>query len=90
MKKVTPDEYKEAYEIYPAQLDKTDIEEDRKLLEKLSKQAIINTEKYSSKYFAESVLKVYEYAIKHKENRLGLIGKIVDKVKGNKDEVDNQ
>lgn len=33
MKKVTPDEYKEAYEIYPAQLDKTDIEKDRKLLE---------------------------------------------------------
>lgn len=33
MKKVTPDEYKEAYEIYPAQLDKTNIEEDRKLLE---------------------------------------------------------
>lgn len=33
MKKVTPDEYKEAYEIYPAKLDKTDIENDRKLLE---------------------------------------------------------
>ena len=33
MKKVTPDEYKEAYEIYPAKLDKTDIEKDRKLLE---------------------------------------------------------
>lgn len=33
MKKVTPDEYKDAYEIYPAKLDKTDIEKDRKLLE---------------------------------------------------------
>lgn len=33
MKKVTPDEYKEAYEIYPAKLDKTNIKEDRKLLE---------------------------------------------------------
>ncbi|MBP3383845.1 MAG: [FeFe] hydrogenase H-cluster radical SAM maturase HydE [Firmicutes bacterium] len=33
MKKVTPDEYKEAYEIYPAMLDKTDIRKDRKLLE---------------------------------------------------------
>lgn len=33
MKKVTPDEYKEAYEIYPAELGKTDIEKDRKLLE---------------------------------------------------------
>ena len=33
MKKVTPDEYKKAYEIYPAELDETNIEEDRKLLE---------------------------------------------------------
>lgn len=33
MKKVTPDEYKEAYEIYPAELGKTDIEKDRQLLE---------------------------------------------------------
>lgn len=33
MKKVTPDEYKEAYEIYPAELGKTDIENDRRLLE---------------------------------------------------------
>lgn len=33
MKKVTPDEYKEAYEIYPAKLEKTDIIGDRKLLE---------------------------------------------------------
>lgn len=34
MKKVTPDEYKEAYEIYPAKLDKTNIKEDRELLER--------------------------------------------------------
>lgn len=33
MKKVTPDEYKDAYEIYPAKLEKTNIEEDRKVLE---------------------------------------------------------
>lgn len=33
MKKVTPDQYKEAYEIYPAKLEKTDIEGDRKRLE---------------------------------------------------------
>ena len=33
MKKVTPDPYKEAYQIYPAKLEKTDIEKDRKLLE---------------------------------------------------------
>lgn len=33
MKKVTPDEYKGAYEIYPARLEKTNIEEDRRKLE---------------------------------------------------------
>lgn len=35
MKKVTPDKYKEAYEIYPARFKKTDIIEDRKELERL-------------------------------------------------------
>ncbi|WP_269477282.1 [FeFe] hydrogenase H-cluster radical SAM maturase HydE [Hominibacterium faecale] len=33
MKKVTPDPYKEAYQIYPAKLEKTDIQKDRNLLE---------------------------------------------------------
>lgn len=33
MKKVTPDEYKKAYEIYPAKLENTNIEEDRRILE---------------------------------------------------------
>ena len=33
MKKVTPDPYKQAYEIYPAKLEKTDIEKDRTQLE---------------------------------------------------------
>lgn len=35
MKKVTPDEYKAAYEIYPAEYKPTDIAEDRKELEQL-------------------------------------------------------
>lgn len=35
MKKVTPDKYKEAYEIYPAEFKKTEILQDRKELEKL-------------------------------------------------------
>lgn len=35
MKKVTPDEYKEAYEIYPAEYKPTDIAKDRKELEEL-------------------------------------------------------
>ena len=35
MKKATPDKYKEAYEIYPAQFKPTHIAEDRKELEKM-------------------------------------------------------
>lgn len=35
MKKVTPDKYKEAYEIYPAQFKTTNVSEDRKELEQL-------------------------------------------------------
>ena len=38
MKKVTPDEYKQAYEIYPADFDRTDILKDRRELEKLIKK----------------------------------------------------
>ena len=37
MKKVTPDQYKEAYEIYPADFKPTDIAGDRKELEKIIK-----------------------------------------------------
>jgi len=59
-------------------------------LKKMSKQARINSERYSSKYYAESILDVYNYAIKNHESRLGIIGKIVDKLKGEKDEVDNK
>lgn len=68
----------------------SELYEDRKQVEKLAKQARINSDRYSSKYFAQSVLDVYEYAIENKKNHLGLIGKLVDKVKGNKDEVDNK
>ena len=66
---------------------------DRKLMKRLSKKARINSDRFSSKYFAESVLDVYKYAIKNKENRLGILGKLVDKVKltkEEKDEVDNK
>lgn len=64
--------------------------EDKKMLARLSKQARINSDRFSSKYFAESVLDVYKYALENKKNRLGLIGKFVDKMKGTKDEVDNK
>ena len=60
------------------------------LNQKLSKQARINVDRYSSKYFAESVLQVYQYALDHKENRLGVFGKIVGKFKGDKDETDHK
>ena len=63
---------------------------DKELVSRLSNQAVINSDRFGSKYFAESVLDVYKYAIKNKKNRLGIIGKFVDKVIGNKDEVDNK
>ena len=63
---------------------------DQEKVKMLGRQARINVERYSSKYFAESVLDVYNYDIKNFESRLGVIGKIVNKIKGDKDEVDNK
>lgn len=67
-----------------------ELSKDKKLVNRLSKQARINSDRFSSKYFAESVLDVYKYAIENKKNHLGIIGKFVDKMKGSKDEVDNK
>lgn len=50
----------------------------------LAKQARIHSEQYSSKYFSESVLRVYRYALKHRENQFGFLGKLAEKVKGDK------
>lgn len=59
---------------------------DEKLLKKVSKQARINSEQYSSKTFAEAILNVYNYALTHRENQFGLLGKLAEKVvKGDKD-----
>ena len=57
--------------------------EDKKELSKFDKQARIQAETYSSKYYAERVLEVYNRAIKEKkeENRFGIISKIVKAVK---------
>lgn len=52
--------------------------------EQMAIQARINVERYSSKYYAESVLDVYNYALKHYESKMGVIGKLVDKLKGDK------
>ncbi len=59
---------------------------DRKLLNQLQKQARLNAEVHSSKYYGESVLDVYKHAIDHKQNdNYGVIGKIVDKLKNRED-----
>lgn len=63
--------------------------EDRKLLNKISKQARINAERYGSKHFAQSVVEVYKYAIANKETRFGIIGKWFGKLKGDENETDN-
>lgn len=59
---------------------------DKELVNRLSNQARINSDRFSSKYFAESVLDVYKRAIEHKNNKQNLIEKIVDKVKSNKED----
>ena len=52
-------------------------------LSKFDKQARIQAEHYGSKHYAESVLEVYDRAIKEKkeENRFGIISKVVKKIK---------
>ena len=53
------------------------------ILNKFNKQARIQAEQYSSKYYGEKVLEVYTRAIKEKqnENRYGIISKIVKNIK---------
>ncbi len=52
-------------------------------LERLDKQARIQAESYSSKFYADKVLAVYQRAIKEKEeeNRFGIISKIARNIK---------
>lgn len=50
-------------------------------LHALAKQARINSELYSSKYYAESILHVYEYAIEHYQGAVPALTKLVKKVK---------
>lgn len=54
-----------------------------KELEKFDKQARIQAETYSSKYYGERVLEVYNRAIKEKkeENRYGIFSKIIKAIK---------
>lgn len=57
--------------------------ENKEERERFDKQARIQAETYSSKYYAEKVLKVYDRAIKEKkeENRFGLFSKISKKIR---------
>ena len=56
---------------------------DKKELERLNRQARIQSETYSSKFYAERVLEVYKRAIKEKkkENRFGIVSKIAKSIK---------
>lgn len=63
-----------------------DLYNDRKSLDQLQRQARLNAEVHSSKYYGESVLDVYKHAIEHKQNdNYGVIGKLVDKIKNKED-----
>ena len=55
----------------------------REELKRLGRQARIQAETYSSKYYAERVLEVYQRAIKEKqkENKYGIISKMANKIK---------
>lgn len=57
--------------------------ENKEELKKFNRQARIQAETYSSKYYAERVLEVYNRAIKEKkeENRFGIISKIIKIIK---------
>ena len=50
------------------------------LCARLSNQAVINSDRFSSRYFAQSVLDVYKHAIENNKKRKNLIEKIVDNI----------
>ena len=67
-----------------------DLKSNRKKLELLQKQARLNAEIHSSKYYGERVESVYKHAIENKKyDNFGVIGKIVGKIKNRekKDEI---
>lgn len=60
--------------------------EDRNYLKRLSKQARISANQYSSKYYAERVLDVYEIAIKNYRTSLGILNIFSQKKVGRDDD----
>lgn len=60
----------------------TDLKADRKKLEMLQKQARLNAEIHSSRYYGERVAAVYKHAIDNKKyDNYGFIGKLVGRIK---------
>ena len=59
-----------------------ELSNDKKELSNLQKQARLNAEVHSSKYYGERVADVYLHAIEHKKyDNFGIIGKLVGKMK---------
>lgn len=46
-----------------------ELKNDKEKLDKMKNQARVNSEMYSSKFYAESILQVYNYAIKNRKNK---------------------
>lgn len=66
-----------------------DLSKDKKTLSQLQRQARLNAEVHSSKYYGESVLDVYKHAIEHKKyDNYGVIGKLVDIIKNKENDDD--
>ncbi len=62
----------------------TNLRENPEKRKAMGHQARINSEMYSSKFYAESILHVYQFALKNKKSKYPGIQKIVDKIKKEK------
>ena len=62
-----------------------DLKSNREKLDMMKRQARVSSEMYSSKFFAESILHVYNFALKNKKSKYPAIQRLVDKVKKDKE-----
>jgi 1,2-diacylglycerol 3-alpha-glucosyltransferase len=68
-----------------------ELSKDKKELSNLQKQARLNAEIHSSKYYGERVADVYKHAIQHKKyDNYGVIGKLYGKFKEEKNETSSR
>lgn len=58
--------------------------ENQEMRKQIAEQARMNADRYSSKYFASSVLEVYKKAIDKKKKEQNLLKKIWNKIRGKK------